>query len=160
MAKDDFLNPDENLDLTADDNTQDNLVLNLEDAKETTFEALPPGVYNCVIENVEFGNSSNGNPMLTWVFKVTDPLYEGRFLYNHTTLNNDVGLGRLKKLLTRVLPDIDISEFKPRQFCDEGSALGSPCRVKVRVRMYQGEKRNNVQDVLPPQESGSSFLDE
>ena len=159
MADKDFLNPDDTLNL-APDADETSLVLNLEDVNENPeYEILPPGIYDAVIENTEFGNSSNGNPMITWVFKVTDPEYAGRLLYNHTTLNNDVGLGRLKKILARVLPHIPLSEFRPRSFCDNGDALGYACRVKVKIRPYEGKKRNNVQDVLAPAEAGTGFLD-
>lgn len=160
MSNKDFLNPDDNIDLTAGAD-EESMVLNLDEVNENPeFEVLAPGVYDCVIENTEFGKSSNGNPMITWIFKVTDPQYAGRLLYNHTTLNNEVGLGRLKKILARVLPHVSLAEFRPREFCDSGDALGYPCRVKVRIRPYEGKKRNNVQDVLAPADTGAGFLDE
>ncbi len=165
MAKDkDLLNPDEELDLSggsAGKDSGDSMVLDLNDVDEEGpgFEAMPPGVYNCIVENAEFGPSSKGNPMITWVFKVIDPQYEGRLLFNHTTLNNDVGKSRLKRLLARVVPDVDMGAFNPAAFCDGGEALGLPCRVKVRIKAYQGQKRNDVTDVLPPAE-GSSFMDD
>jgi len=160
MAEKDFLNPDESMNLQTSEG--DNLVLNLEDVDESapSFEALPPGVYDCVVENTDFGPSQRSNrPMITWVFKVVDPQYEGRLLFNHTVIDDTRGQQRLKQILTRVLPDIDLKQFNPTRFCDEGTAIGYPCRVKVNVRPYQGQKRNNVQDVLPPAEGGN-FLDE
>ena len=164
MADKDFLNPDSQTGGMSGsddyDSDLDNMVLNLEDVDEEGpgFEPLRPGIYDAVVENTEFGPSSNNNPMITWVFKVTDPEYEGRLLFFHTTLNNDFGVSRLKRILVRVLPEIDMAEFSPRQFCDRGEAIGYPCRVRVNIRPYQGQKRNNVTDVLPPSEG--SFLDE
>lgn len=157
----DFLNPDEQVTFAggADD---DNLVLNLDGVSEEmpVLEALPPGVYDCIVENTEFGPSSKGNPMITWVFKVVDPQYDGRLLFNHTVLNNTAGLSRLKRILVRVVPDLSLSGFNPRQFCDEGTALGYPCRVKVRIRPYQGQRRNDVVDVLAPAQDAGAFLDD
>lgn len=163
MVKD-ALNPDEELDLSERpaDETAENMVLNLDDVDEDgpDFEALPPGIYDCIVENTEYGLSSNNNPMITWVFKVIDPQYEGRLLFSHTTLNNKQGIRRLKKILIRVVPDVDMAAFNPNKFCDEGIALGYPCRVKVRIKPYQGQKRNDVTDILPPAEGGGSFLDD
>lgn len=139
----------------------DNLVLNLADVDESkaSFEALPAGVYNAVIENVEYGLSQNGgNPMLSWEFKITDAEYENRKMFYHTVLNKELGIASLKKLLIRVCPDVEMSAFNPQQFADNGVALGLPCQLKVKIRPYQGEKRNQVQDVLAPVGDAGSFL--
>jgi len=158
----DFLNPDAQPAGGGGSDPQENMVLNLDDVSEDmpAFEALPPGIYDCIVENTEFTTSSKGNPMITWVFKVVDPQYVGRLLFNHTVLNNETGLSRLKRVLVRVVPDADLSGFNPRAFCDEGIALGLPCRVKVRIRPYQGQRRNDVTDVLAPAQGEGAFLDE
>lgn len=157
MAEKDFLNPDESMDLSQGNaDTGDNMVLNLDDVSDELpkFEAMPPGVYNVIVENVEYGPSkSSGNPMLTWQFKVIDEPYENRMLFFHTVLNKEFGVKMLKRTLVRVCPDIDLANFSPAKFAEEGEALGLPARIKVRVRPYQGEKRNDVQDVLPPQDA-------
>jgi hypothetical protein len=148
------------IDLNPDTN-DDNLVLDLDGVDDSMpeFEALPPGVYDCVIEDTTFGRSNNGNnPMISWQFKVIEQPYEGRLLFYHTVLNKDAGLARLKRLLSRICPDVSLSGFKPQAFCEEGIALGRECCVKVRIKMYQGKRRNDVTDVLAPK-STSSFLD-
>ena len=156
----DFLNPDAQVSAGAEE--QDSLVLDLDSIDEDapSMEALPPGVYSCVVENTEYGLSQrSGNPMITWVFRVTDPQYENRLLFYHTTLHDRTGQSRMKRVLARVVPDVASGKFSPRQFADEGVAIGMPCRVKVKVRPYEGQKRNNVTEVLPPTEAGT-FLDE
>jgi hypothetical protein len=161
MQNDDFLNPDAQVAAPADE--ADALVLNLNDVDEEagTYEAIPAGIYNCIVENTEFGPSSKGNPMISWTFKVIDPQYEGRFLFYHTVLNSEAGKGRLKKLLLRVAPDVDLGSLSPKKLCEEGVVLGLPCRVKTRIKPYQGEKRNDTQDVLAPLSDGEAgFLDE
>jgi hypothetical protein len=163
MFENGFLDPDQQAtNGGAIGNPNENLVLNLDDVNEDmpVFEALPPGVYNCIVENAEFSTSSKGNPMITWVFKVVDPEYVGRLLFFHTVLNNETGLARLKRTLVRVVPDVSLRDFNPREFCDEGRALGFPCRVKVRIKPYQGQRRNDVVDVLAAAQSEGAFLDE
>lgn len=145
---------------TGDTNNQGaGLVLDLGSVDENrpAFEAMPPGVYNAVVENVEFKESSTGNPMLSWQFTITDPEFNNRKVFNHTVLNKEAGLASLKRTLIRVLPDFPLGSFNPEQFADEGVAIGRECRVKLNVRPYNGEKRNNVTDVLAP-ETGSDFL--
>ncbi len=136
----------------------DNLVLDLEDVSDELpkFEAIPAGTYNCVIENTEYGPSKKGNPMITWTLKVLDPPYDSRYLFYHTVLNSDAGLTRLKRMLTRVLPDIDLGKFNPSVFARDGEGLGHMCRAKVRIKQGQ----NNITDVLAPSEEAGAFLDE
>lgn len=161
---DDFLNPDA-IDLEGTNNgdsADSNLVLDLDGVSSELpkFEAMPPGVYDAIIENVEYGNSqSSGNPMLTFQFRITDERFNNRMMFYHTVLNADSGLSRLKRLLVRVAPEVNLSGFNPSKFADSGEILGFPCRLKLNVRPYKGEKRNNVQDVLAPEESPTSFLD-
>jgi hypothetical protein len=162
MGKDDldFLNPDNRM-MAAQDDDQDSLVLDLDDVDEKgpAFEVLPVGIYDCVVENTEFGNSSAGNPMISWTLKVIDPQYEGRLLFYHTTLHNEQGRARLKRILLRAYPDLSLKGFSPKKFCEDGDALGAPCRAKVKIGRYQGEKRNSVSDVLAPADAGG-FLNE
>ena len=167
MSDDKFLNPDydpsEELNMNQDDDgDNDNLVINLEDTSEELpkFEAMPAGTYDAVIENCEWTISQSDNPMLSWTFKVVDPQYPNRLLFYHTVLNKEAGLSRLKRLLIRVFPDgLDLSKFNAKKFAEAGEALGLPCRVKIRVRPYKGERRNDVTDVLPPSDDAGSFLD-
>lgn len=161
----DFLNPDANMDLSGDGEERENsnLTLNLENASDELpkIEPLPPGIYDCIFENVEFIPVNNsGNPMLTFQLKVIDERYENRMLFYHTVLNKDSGLTRLKQLLVRCAPDVDLRNFNPQKFADEGEILGFACRAKVNVRPYKGEKRNNVTEILAPEESPTGFLDE
>src|SRR5690606_9684345 len=96
----------------------------------------------------------NNNPMITWVFRVVEAEHEGRLLFYHTVLNTEAGLARLKRLLLRICPDVELASFRPKAFCEEGVALGRACRVKVRIRNYQGKPSNDVTDVLPSAEGG------
>lgn len=140
---------------------EDNLVMDLGAIDETKsdFEVLPAGVYPCIIENAEYKMSqSSGNPMIAWVFKVVHPEYENRLLFYHTVLNKESGLKRLKKLLMRVCPDVNLSTFQPKSFCDQGTALGRMCGVKIRVKNDQGERKNDVTDVLAPVVQNDAFL--
>lgn len=134
---------------------------NVEDKK--TFELLPKGTYSAVVDSLEFGNSSKGNPMITVVYSLTDAEYENRRLYDYMVLKGDgaeFGLAKLKKFLIRVCPEVSTSSFNPQSFADEGVAIGRECQVMVKIQTqksgdYKGEKRNQVADVLAPDNAGS-----
>lgn len=147
-------------DFFGNDAGADNLVLDLTDVKESTggFEALPAGVYEAVVDNVEFKTSSNGNPMLSFQFSITEAPYTNRKVFTNMVLNNPTGVSILKKTLVRLLPDTDLSKFSPQKFADEGAAIGIPCRLKLKITTYNGKKQNNVSEVLAAA-AGGSFLD-
>lgn len=155
----DPMNPDAGFDLTGGGGFtgDDNMVLDLGSVSEEMpgFEAVPPGVYSAIVENTDFTISQNsGNPMISWQFRIIDAQFDNRLMFYHTVLNKESGLSRLKRLMLRVCPDYDLSQFKPKDFCDSGFALGRPCRVKVRIRPYQGKRVNDVTDILGPADDG------
>ncbi|MBT9167372.1 MAG: hypothetical protein DDT19_00701 [Syntrophomonadaceae bacterium] len=147
----------------------DSMVLNLDDVNEGApeFELLPAGLYNAIIENTEFGNSkSSGNPQISWTFSITDPRFLNRRMFYYTVLNKESGLARLKRLLIRVMPDVDVKRFHPGRFCEEGIALGRECRIKVRISTRKNrdtgrsEPANSITDVLAALDEQDSYLGE
>ena len=164
MAKDN-LNPDTQGDIDEINEAGqgagdvEGMVMDLTDTpEEFTYEPIPAGVYDCIIEQTNYKKSKSGNRMIEWRFKVIDPEYEDRLLFNYTVLNNPRGKSELKKTLIRAVPDVDLGSFDPKTFCEEGQALGLPCKIKVGVGTDQnGEPSNEVKDVLPAGEE--DFLD-
>lgn len=132
------------------------------------FQPVPAGTYNCEIEDTQFGPSQSGNPRIAWVFRIVEPdnpTVDQRLLYYHTVTNKEAGLARLKRLLVRVLPDVDLATFDPEEFCTSGKALGAACAVRANQRLQRNRKtgettpRNNVVDVMAADKS-ADFLGE
>ena len=126
---------------------------------ETTFEAAPPGKYPCTLFEAEFGKSTKGNAMVTWIFQVATGEYEGRRFWYHTTLAAG-GLARLKKLVMRLDPEqkaVSLKGFK--MSTDPQKLVGFPALVEVKTRYYKGKLSNNVVDVEAMPEEGSDFFD-
>ncbi len=134
------------------------LVLDLEHAEAPGFEVLPNGVYDAVVDDLTFGDSSNGNPMVTVVWRLTGDEYKNRKLYDFYTLNNTFGVSRIKSFLVNVVPEQPLSAFSPERFANDGMALGRNARIRVATRRYQGEMRNNVKEVLPAAQGGTNGL--
>jgi len=141
------------------------LVFNLDEVEESKgFELLPKGTYTAIVDEMEFGDSSAGNPMITTKYKIVDPEFEGRVLYDYWVMKgngSEFGLAKVKKFMVRVCPDISVSAFNPEEFCEGGEAIGRELRLKVVIKTqkkgeYKGEKRNQVQDILSPE--NDSFL--
>lgn len=113
------------------------------------FTPVPAGVYNAFVQDAEFGDSQrSGKKMITWMFEIADGEFAGKTLRYYTVLESDSGRGRLKKMLVRIAPQTDLKRFRPSTTPSE--LVGTPCRIKVAIRMYQGERRNDLKDVLPP----------
>lgn len=134
----------------------DNLVLDLSGVNEKSvgFEALPKGKYEAILDDCEFGESKKGSPMITWKFKIDDAEFGKRTLFFYTVLDQDFGIANLKKTILALGVDVDMSEFDPQKFCDDGDAIGLPCMLKVGIQKYEGEKRNTVSEVLPAEVGG------
>lgn len=124
---------------------------------EAPRELLAPGVYEAIVQNVEYGTSRrSGNPMLTWTFTATDKEGKEHTLWYHTVLNDERGLVRTKKTISRLLTDdeeFDFAQFKPGEVADW--AVGRPCRIVVRIQPATAEydKSNAIRDVLAPAEA-------
>lgn len=120
------------------------------------FEVIPKGTYEAIVDELEYGESKAGNPMVTVKYSLTTPEYENRIIFDYWVLAGkgaDFGLGKLKGFLTRVCPEVDVTAFNPKSFADEGVAVGKVCKITLGIQTqkqgeYKGEKRNTVKEVL------------
>jgi hypothetical protein len=147
------------------DEDQGGLVFNLDDVKEDSgFELLPKGEYPAIVDELELTESAAGNAMFAAKFKITEGEFEGRVVFDYWVLQGkgaEFGLGKLKKFLSRVTPEVNLSSFNAQAFSDEGTAINRELVVALKITTqkngeYKGEKRNNVSDILAP--STGSFL--
>ena len=144
------------------------MVFNLNDVQESTsFEVLPKGTYDAVIEELEYTLSQSSNsPMIKAVYSIVGGEYEGRKIYDFYSLTGkgaEFSLPRLKQLLTRVCPEVALDAFNPQQFADSGVAINRMCQLKLVVQTqkkgeYKGEKRNAVREIMSSADVAGSFL--
>ena len=68
---------------TAQNQNDEGMVFNLSDVQESTsFEVLPKGTYDAVIEELEFTHSqSSGVPMIHVVYSIVGGEHEGRKIH-------------------------------------------------------------------------------
>lgn len=145
-------------------NDEGGLVFDLDGVEEDKgFELIPKGKYPAIVDEVEFGESSTGNPMLTIKYKITEGEYEGRNLWDFIVLGGkalEFSLPKLKKFLVRLCPEVTLAGFNPQAFADEGIAVGRECLVSVTIQTQKkgerkGEKQNRIQDVETAASAGS-----
>lgn len=135
--------------------------------EDVSFDVVPKGTYNAVIEELEFTTSqSSGAPMLKGVYTITDGEFADRKIFDYYVLTGEgakYSLPKLKQLVSRVCPEVDMSSFNPAQFADSGVAINRMCQIKLTVTTqkkgeYKGEKRNQVREILSASEAGGEFL--
>jgi len=138
-----------------DEDDVEGLVVDLSGVDENTGEyaPIPRGIYPVVLHDLTYDISQrSGNPMWTWVWEVEEGEYQGRRLWYHTTFTPE-GIPRVKQALKCIgAAHLLQGQFKPADIAAEGELLGSRARVRVDVRTYEGQKRNNVRAIMPPEE--------
>lgn len=119
----------------------------LKDAPDS-LEAIPEGVYLCVIDSCEPATTSSGNPYIAWEASVCDDSEcSGRKLFWNTSQLKQA-LWNLKKLLK--IADVEYDE-EDDSFETE-DAIGVEILLKVVQEEYEGRVRNKVADYLPGEE--------
>ena len=145
------------------------MVFNLNEADEqaNSFEVLPKGTYNAIVEEFEFTTSqSSGSPMIKCVYSIIDGEYADRKIFDYYVLTGEgakYALPRLKQLITRVVPEEDSANFNPAKFAESGVIINRQCRITLGIQTqkkgeYKGEKRNNVREILAANSMETSFL--
>lgn len=125
------------------------------------FETLPRSKYPCTVTALEYRISENGgNPMWAWELEVDSGEHQGAKLFYHTVFKGKPGaLARTKRAIGIVAPHLLDSPFNAEAVAGAGELLGTKVVAQTDIRMYQGEKRTNVRDLLPPEEAGEGFLE-
>ena len=157
----------EEVGVTASADTE-SMVFNLNEVEEqTSFEVLPKGTYNAIVEEFEFTTSqSSGSPMIKCVYSIIDGEYADRKIFDYYVLTGEgakYALPRLKQLITRVVPEEDSTSFNPVKFAESGVIINRQCRITLGIQTqkkgeYKGEKRNNVREILAANSMETSFL--
>jgi hypothetical protein len=118
--------------------------------EEKEFAVIPRGVYDAQVDDVTFSHSqASGNPMWTWKLELLDSAGEfaGRKVFFHSPFI-EVMMPRVKKIISRVAPELLNGPFNPEEVANSGVLVGKPCKVRLDISMYEGKRRNNVKDIL------------
>lgn len=121
----------------------------------TTYEPLPNGEYNVVVDKAEAKQSKKGDPQLVIVFKVTDGPFKGRLMWQYMTFipGNSVGLAiNFRQLDT--LGATPILEQGGSLAQVGGFLTGKSAIVKTEQRIAGEKVFNDVKDIKKGVASG------
>jgi len=136
----------------------DSAMVDLDSVEDAKFEVLPRGMYEVRVSDLTFDYSqASGNPMWTWELEVDGGDHSGRKLFFHTVFSGK-GLPMTKRILQRIIPEIASKPFNPEEVANGQSIIGLTLKAKVAIKRYEGQPRNNVQDMFPSEGTSGNFL--
>lgn len=116
------------------------------------YEPIPAGWYDCVLSDWEWVEESqtSGEPYIKFEFAVDEGEFEGRKLWRNSSVQTKA-LPYLKKLLLALGADADDvgGEFDADDLIPD--LVGNPCRIKVKMREYEGEEQNEIERITAAQ---------
>jgi hypothetical protein len=132
----------------------DNMVINLDEVQEQSFEALPKGTYSAAIEKLDYQLSkSSGKPMWNVQLSVTDGPYSGRKLFTFVSFS-EKALPGTKAAIKVIAPNLLSGNFNPREVAESQDLIGTEVRVRVGIQEYEGTDRNRIQAWMKPLQAG------
>lgn len=139
------------------EDNEDSFIINMEEVENTSFELIPKGMYNCIIEDCEFTTSeSSGQYMWKTKLMITDGDYEGKKLIWFGSFS-EKALSMTKGNIARFAPELLSASFNPKKIADDGDLVGVSVRAKVVINKYQGENRSQIKDLYAGEDSENAF---
>lgn len=136
------------------------LVIDLSGVEALSFEALPKGTYNVIIEEVEYGLSKSSNkPMWNLKLAVLDQQYENRKLFTFLSFS-EKALPGTKTTMSVIAPELLDTPFRPDDADVFTSLVGKKCAVRVSIEKYEERDQNRIKSWLPVgDEGGDDFIE-
>jgi hypothetical protein len=116
------------------------------------FEALPAGQYDVVVDTAVSKPTSTGKDSISVSYKVTTGPYAGRNCFTQFVLSPDkpTALSFFFRHMAAMSLGENYFQSNPPLERVAADLIGRQCRVTLSVRQFQGQDRNQVDQVLPP----------
>lgn len=127
-----------------------------------SFEPIPAGVYDVIVEDVDYYISKNNNRTVKWQFAVIGEKYANRKLFDYTTIDQEIGRQIFKRIVNK-LPEIEVDwkQFNIKQFCDDKIPVNKPLKIKVAIRNDKDYgAQNDVKNYYAPSKGDEYLADE
>lgn len=116
-------------------------ILDFSTFEDKSFELIPEGDYNVIIDSAEEGESKSGNRILKMKLKITDGECKGRLLFENLLLSgNDTAI----KITVNKIGSILKLNKKPLGLDDFSSLVGLECAAKVKIQKNEEYGDKNV----------------
>lgn len=133
----------------------DGLVVDLSNIQELSFEALPKGFYDAVIDEANYQISKTSQkPMFQLIWKIVDNAdYENRKVYQYLSFSQGALRGT-KAQLMRLDASKFAGAFNPKAIAESGDLLGT--RKKLKLTIQPGQDGNNDSNQVQIQPDGGT----
>ena len=114
------------------------------------YEVIPPGLYEAIITESEMqANKAGTGAYLKLTFTITSGSCKGRLLWDRLNLNNPSA--KAVEIARQQLANIcrAVNVLSPR---DSTQLHNLPLRIKVIIRDYNGEEKNEIKGYYPPED--------
>lgn len=123
---------------------EESLLINLEEVQAQTFEVIPKGTYDVVIESAEYKLSqSSGKPMWNLQLTITEGEFAGRKIFTILSFS-EKALPGTKAAINRIDSSLISASFNPKAIAENGDLVGKPARVKTKIEQYEGNDQTRV----------------
>lgn len=122
-------------------------------AGDAGFEPLPVGWYDVVVDTAEATQSGSGKDMIKTTFRVEGGPYDGKKVFNQFVISpeNANALAFFFRHMAAMGLNDAFFAAEPRTEQVAGALVGRRARIKVSIRQWNEQDRNNVDQVAPPQ---------
>jgi len=110
-------------------------------------EVLPEGEYIVVVDDIEVREGQK-DKYLNWTLKVSTGQFEGRKLFNSTSLSP-----QSLWVLRNTLDALGVKTASAKFQLDLDSYIGLSMGVRVEHKVFEGKKRAKIVDVFPLEEA-------
>lgn len=134
----------------------------MESASDSNYDPLPADQYDVTLSTVELVKSASGKDMFKIRHKVESGPYAGRIVFDQwvISLDNDEKGAQSRSILARKMRAVGID---PAFFASAPSTeavgktmIGKRCSIRVSIREWQGQSRNQVDAIIPAKSQGPS----
>lgn len=124
----------------------------LQQAQTVSFQPLPDGTYDLVVIEAKPTESSTQKPMIRVKYRVETGPSAGKTVFNQYTFTSDnpTALAIFFRHMSFHGLDADFFMQNPPWEQVAATLMGRRVRVELGTRMWQGEPRNEVNRVMPP----------
>jgi len=140
------------------ENNGDGLSVDLSNVAAQSFEAIPKGTYNGLIDEATYALSkTSGKPMWNIRIALTDEGdYQTRKLFTFLSFS-EKALPGTKAAMSTFAPELLSGPFNPADPEIIAGLIGRPVKVSVSIEMYQDNEQNRIKKWMAP-EGNDGFI--
>ncbi len=127
------------------------VMVDLSNVEAATFEVVPKGVYEAVIEECTFQHSQNsGQPMWAMRHNITDGPSEGRKIFDNVSFSPKA-MPFSKKTLAVIAPELLSGPFDPEQ--EAPKMEGKKVKFRTTLKKWEGRDQTRIVEYLTVEEA-------